>query len=352
MSALEIDGATGSGSGMIVRQALAYAAVTGREIHLRHIRARRSRPGLRRQHVCAVQAVRALAGGTLDGASVGSRELTFRPAGDPLGGSYRFDVGTAGSATALSLALLPVLARATAPVRVELTGGLFQDHAPSPFHLQHVLAPLLGRMGLVVAVTPVRPGYVPAGGGVLRLDVLGAGSLEPLDAQEPGAVLSVWGVALASRLRERRVAPRMAEGARAVLARAGFDARIEEREDDSALQPGAGMAVFADLAAGHRIGADAAGAPGRPAETIGRTAAELLLEDLRTGAALDRFASDQIIAFTALARGRSRARLAAVSDHVRTAVWLANLFGLARAELSGTLLVVDGGGPAGRSPRR
>lgn len=69
-------------------------------------------------------------------------------------------------ATALSLAVLPVLATAAAPVQVELVGGLFQDNAPSAFHLQHVLAPLLGRMGLAVVVTLVRPGYVPTGGGV------------------------------------------------------------------------------------------------------------------------------------------------------------------------------------------
>jgi RNA 3'-terminal phosphate cyclase (ATP) len=46
-------------------------------------------------------------------------------------------VGSAGSATALSLAVLPVLTRAPGPVQVELVGGLFQDRAPSPWHLQH-----------------------------------------------------------------------------------------------------------------------------------------------------------------------------------------------------------------------
>lgn len=348
MSTLEIDGSACSGSGMIVRQALAYAAVTGRPVRLRRIRARRSRPGLRSQHLCAVEAVRAMVGGTVEGASVGSRDLLFRPAGEPLGDRYRFDVGTAGSATALSLALLPVLATATTPVRVELVGGLFQDHAPSAFHLQHVLAPILARMGFMVTVTLVRPGYVPTGGGVLRLEVRGDGPLEPMEADRPGPVRSVWGIALASHLRARRVSPRMADSARGVFAQAGFEARIEEHDDTSALQPGAGLAVFADLAGGYRIGADAAGARGRPAEAIGLAAAERLLEDLRTGAALDRFASDQVVAFAALARGRSRARLAAVTDHVRTAVWLTNLFGLARAELTGRLLVVDGGGRAER----
>ncbi|MGW9026134.1 RNA 3'-terminal phosphate cyclase [Streptomyces sp. NPDC055722] len=343
---LEIDGAACSGSGMIVRQAMAYAAVTGTPVHLRHVRAHRPHPGLRRQHLRAVEAVRTLVGGRVEGASLGSREFTFCPAGEAPRGQYAFDVGTAGSATALSLALLPVLATAYGPVGVELTGGLFQDRAPSAFHLQHVLAPLLGRMGLAVTVTLVRPGYVPTGGGVLRLSVRRGGPLAPLEAERPGPVQSVWGIALASHLEERRVGRRMADGARSVLARAGHEARIEERDDTSALQPGAGLAVFADLAGGWRLGADGAGAPGRRAETIGQATAERLLEDLRTGAALDRFASDQIIEFTALARGRSRARLAAVTDHVRTGIWLTNLFGVAQANLDERLLLVEGHGPA------
>ncbi|MEV8562720.1 RNA 3'-terminal phosphate cyclase [Streptomyces sp. NPDC051917] len=347
-SLLEIDGAACAGSGMIVRQAVAYAAVTGTPIHLHHVRASRPRPGLRRQHLGAVEAVRTLVGGTVEGASPGSREFTFCPGGERPRGQYAFDVGTSGSATALSLALLPVLATASEqPIRVELTGGLFQDRAPSAFHLQHVLAPLIARMGLAVAVTLVRPGYVPTGGGVLRLEVRTDGPLVPLEAQQSGSVRSVWGIALASHLQERRVSRRMADSACEVFTRAGYEARIDEREDTSALQPGAGLAVFADLTGGWRLGADGAGARGRPAESIGRATAERLLEDVRTGAVLDRFASDQIITFTALARGRSRARLPEVTDHVRTGVWLTNLFGVAQATLHGRLLVVEGGGTAG-----
>jgi RNA 3'-terminal phosphate cyclase (ATP) len=345
---LEIDGAALSGSGMMVRQAVAYAGVTDTSIHMHDVRARRPRPGLRQQHLTAVEAVRALVGGSVEGVSLGSREFTFRPAGGVPTGRHRFDLGTAGSASALSLALLPVLATAAAPVEVELTGGLFQDRAPSAFHLQHVLAPLLRRMGLNVTVDVVRPGYVPTGGGILRLSVTGSRGLRPLDATWPGQVVRVWGIALSSHLHERDVTARMARSAYGALADAGFDADVEQREDGSAEQAGAGLALFVDLSGGCRIGADGAGAPGRPAEKIGSATAHRLLEDLRTGAVLDRFASDQVIAFAALAAGQTRARLAAITEHVRTGLWLAELFGLATSRLDGRLLIVDGGGPIGR----
>jgi RNA 3'-terminal phosphate cyclase (ATP) len=39
------------------------------------------------------------------------------------------------------------------------------------FHLQHVLVPMLAQMGLAAQIEMIRPGYVPAGEGVIRLAV-------------------------------------------------------------------------------------------------------------------------------------------------------------------------------------
>jgi RNA 3'-terminal phosphate cyclase len=129
-----------------------------------------------------------------------------------------------------------------------------------------------------------------------------------------------------------------------VLTAAGYDAAIEERDDSAASQPGAGVGLFADLDGGNRLGGDGAGAPGRSAERIGTNTARRLLEDVRTGAPLDRYASDQVIVFAAMAAGRTRVRLASVSDHVRTGLWLADPFGVATARLDGRHPRIDGGG--------
>jgi len=155
-------------------------------------------------------------------------------------------------------------------------------------------------------------------------------------------VLRIWGIALSSHLHDRKVSRRMADAARHVLATAGYDAEIEEIEDTTAAQPGAGLALFAELADGMRLGADCAGALGRSAERVGRSAAVKLLGEIRSGAVLDRFASDQFIAFAALADGRTRVRLGAVTDHVHTGLWLVEVFGLGPANLSGPVLTVDG----------
>ncbi|MEQ7127232.1 RNA 3'-terminal phosphate cyclase [Actinopolymorpha sp. B11F2] len=338
---LDIDGSAHSGSGMIVRQALAYAAITGTPLRMWNVRAHRPKPGLQPQHLCGVLAMRDLVGGSLEGAHLGSREFSFRPGEESPRGLYRFDVGTAGSATVLALALLPVLATAVEHVRLDLTGGLFQDRAPSPLHLQHVLVPLLGRMGLAVEATVLRPGYVPRGEGLLRLEVQPSEGLTALDASQQAPVHEIWGISLASHLRARRVSARMAASAREVLCAAGHQARIDEYDDTTAVQPGAGIALFADLADGMRLGADGAGAVGRPAEMVGSATAHRLLEDLGSGATLDRYAEDQIVVFAAFAAGQTRARPALVTEHLRAALWLAELFGVASTHHDAGMLVIE-----------
>lgn len=334
---LTIDGSQYSGSGTIVRQAVAFAALTGRPIHLIKARVKRENPGLRPQHVRVVEAIAELVNGKVEGLAPGTTEFTFRPGSLKTGRHYSWDIGSAGSTTMLALGLLPVLAFAASPIVVELRGGVFQDLAPSLFHLQHVLLPLLGRMGLHAQVELERPGYVPQGGGIIRLTVqpLGEG-LQPIVLEEVGPVEHVWGIALSSHLEERQVSQRMADAARAILDRAGYKFRIDIRHDSTASQKGAILALFADRVGHVRLGADLAGAVRRSAEFIGRHVASQLLQEVHSGATLDRFAADQVIPFAALAPGTSRFLIPEVTEHVRTSAWLAELL------LGAAVQVVDG----------
>jgi RNA 3'-terminal phosphate cyclase (ATP) len=342
---IEIDGSQYSGSGTIVRQAVMFSALTGQAVHIVNARVRRPKPGLRPQHIRVVEAIRELVNGEAEGLTQGSQEIVFRPGTVGTGRRYGWDIGSAGSTTMLALAVLPVLAFAAASVAVELRGGLFQDFAPSAFHLQHVMLPLLQRMGLDVRVSIDRPGYVPRGEGILSLTVTPASHpLRSLTCDRAEAVTRLWGIALSSRLDARRVSERMADAARQTLGRRGYDADIEVRNDATALQPGATLALFADLGDGARLGADRAGALRRTAESIGRHAARQLLEDVETGATLDRFAADQIVPFAALAEGESRFRIPGETEHVQTNAWLARTFLGAGVVSRDRLLVITGVG--------
>lgn len=262
-----------------------------------------------------------------------------------MGRRYTWDIGSAGSTTALALAVLPVMAFGPAPVDVELRGGLFQDFAPSFYHLEHVMLPLLRRMGIDAEIKMERPGYVPRGGGIVHLTIRPVrDALRPLALEQPAPVERVWGVALSSHLEGRSVSRRMAEAATRVFAAAGYDAAFEVLYDSRALQPGAALAAFFDLAGGSRLGSDQAGAPGRRAEAIGKQVARQLLEDAGSGAMLDRYASDQIIPYASLAGGESRFRIPDITEHVQSGAWLAREFFGVDVKTAGHLVVIQGVG--------
>jgi RNA 3'-terminal phosphate cyclase (ATP) len=347
---IRLDGSQQSGSGTLVRSAVALAGLRRVPLEMTNVRAAREKPGLRRQHVAAVRACAEMCGGTVHGATVDARQFSFRPGSCIRGGRYAWDIGSAGSATMLALAVLPLACFADGTVHARITGGLFQDFAPSPYHLQHVLLPLLERMGVVASSRVLRPGYVPGGGGVLELSVQPCSRpLAALEMMDAGTMGELRGIALASHLQERRVSERMASACEARLRAAGLDCEIEPRQDTDARQPGAGLAVWGRSSTRCIFGADRAGAVRPRAETIGRFVAEQLLADLASHATVDRHAADQLVLFAALASGTSRYRVPSITEHVRSNLWLVERFG-ARPQLAGKCLSVGGLGDSAPKP--
>lgn len=339
---IEVDGAERLGSGTILRYAVAFAGLLGEPLRIVDARAGRDPPGLRPQHATAIAACAEMCEAETEGIAVGSTEFVFRPRARPRGGAYRWEIGTAGSTTMLAMTVLPLAAWADAVVEARVVGGVFQDFAPSPHHLRHVLAPALARMGATFDVEIVRPGYVPRGAGELALRVEPVrDELRPIVIDARGEVGPVRGIAISSRLEHSRVSDRMADACVERLAEAGRVSAIERIYDETAAQPGAGLAVWAPTSEGIPLGADRAGAPGRPSERIGRDVADALLEDLATGATTDRHAADMLVLWAALAAGESRWRAPAVTEHLRTNLWLVEELG-ARVRLEGREVVVDG----------
>ena len=341
---LYIDGSAKSGSGTIVRCAVALASLVGEELHIHNIRAKRDRPGLRPQHLASVAACAELCHAEVEGAKVNSREIIYRPGKSVRGGDYRWDIGTAGSTTLLAATVLPVALFAEGETTLTLSGGLFQDFAPSAHHMQHVLLPTLAAMGATAGLEVVRPGYFPRGGGTVKVRVQPVGNaIKPLRLVTPGEVTTVRGLALSSHLAEQRVSQRMADEFQKVVAGSGYRVAIETLWDESAPQAGASLAVWAETDSGCLIGADQAGRRGRSSERIGRYVAQTLLEDLGAGATVDRYLADQLIIYGALGDGVTEYIVPRVTEHIDANLWLVEKFG-AKARLDGNRLRIEGMG--------
>ncbi|MBI4861678.1 MAG: NAD-dependent DNA ligase LigA, partial [Candidatus Riflebacteria bacterium] len=75
---------------------------------------------------------------------------------------------------------------------------------------------------------------------------------------------------------------------------------------------------------------------------IGEKTARFLLEDMKSGAAVDRHLADQIIPFAALADGMTQYRIPQSTDHVEARIWLAERMLGARAEVDGQVVRIRG----------
>lgn len=193
---IELDGAIGGGQ--VLRSGLSLAMVTGRALHINNIRAKRSRPGLMRQHLTAVLAAAQVCGAKVDGAELGSQTLRFEP-GPIQGGEYRFTIGSAGSCTLVLQTLLPALLRAPTASRVTICGGTHNPLAPPVDFLQRAWLPLLHRMGARIELSLNRHGFSPAGGGELEAFVQPC-ELTPLHLMQRGKLLESRAIALSAGL--------------------------------------------------------------------------------------------------------------------------------------------------------
>jgi RNA 3'-terminal phosphate cyclase (ATP) len=185
---LLIDGSSGEGGGQILRSALALSMVTGTPFRIEKIRAGRSRPGLLRQHLTAVQAACDVAQADIEGAAIGSTCLSFAPRG-VRPSSSTFSVGTAGSTTLVLQTILLPLLLAPGPSSVAFEGGTHNPFAPPFDFLAQAYMPLLARMGAQAQLRLERPGFYPAGGGRFTVQVQPCAHLAPIELLERGEPL-------------------------------------------------------------------------------------------------------------------------------------------------------------------
>ncbi len=320
-----IDGAQGEGGGQILRAALSLAVHTGRGFRMIHIRARRPQPGLRPQHVTAVRAAAALCDARVEGDEVGSTQLIFVPGHAPRAGSYRFDVGTAGSTSLILETLLPPLAELDAPSWLTLTGGTHVPWSPPYHYIERVFLPAVRALGWNVETRLKRWGWYPRGGGRVHVSVRPPRRPPShVDWSERGELRHVWLLSASSHL-PAHIRQRQAKRAKRRLREAG----VPPDEVVVVDAPGPGVGTCVVIAATYENGwggSVSLGKKGKPAEQVAEEAVADFLAFHRSGAALDVHLADQVIV-PLLVRGVSwRFSTPRLTNHLRTVIWLTGHF--------------------------
>lgn len=339
MTTRHIDGSHGEGGGQILRSALTLAAITGDTVCLERIRANRSKPGLRPQHLTAVRAVAIICNAQLEGAELDSQTLTFAPQTPTQAGDYVFDVndvtssGSAGAMTLVLQTLLLPLALADGPSRLILRGGTAVPMSPPTPYIEHVYLPTLFKTGVHARLAHRLWGFYPQGGGELEVEIVGRATLRPLDLTERGAPERVDGLACVAKL-PSHIPQRMSDRARALLTQAGLSRVSIEPQHVTSPGTGAGLFLTAHYTRS-RAGFSALGRRGLPSEEVAELACRELLDHHRSGMAVDPHLGDQLVLPFVLAHGTSRAAVARVTQHLLTNVWVAAHFDLPPARVTG-----------------
>ncbi len=196
---ITIDGSFGEGGGQILRSSLALSLVTGKAFGIEKIRAGRKKPGLRRQHLTAVNAAAQVGQAQVTGNEIGSLELTFVPQ-TITAGTYHFSVGTAGSTSLVLQTVLVALLAADSPSTVVLEGGTHNPMSPPYDFLAGVFFPVLERMGAKLDCTLERYGFFPAGGGKVIVNIEPVREWKRIDLLQRGPITNRRAEAIVAKL--------------------------------------------------------------------------------------------------------------------------------------------------------
>ncbi|MBW1698562.1 MAG: RNA 3'-terminal phosphate cyclase [Deltaproteobacteria bacterium] len=337
---IQIDGSHMEGGGQIIRTALALSVLTQKPFCAVNIRRNRPVPGLKKQHLCCIDALTQLTGARVKNAHTGSESIEFYPA-RIVPKTLTIDIGTAGSITLLLQSLLLPCMFAPGPVRLKIKGGTDTKWSIPMDYFMRLILPFFNDYA-TINVYDTRRGFYPKGNGLMdleihpsRLSVSDSQNMEEfvkrLRKTTPALYIlkrpeisEIRGISAASSmLKKAKVAQRQSRGA---IAKIGgrLAVRIEEQYHQTA-SAGTVITLWGEVEQGKAtLGGSALGERGLPAEKVGEQAAEELLTVLKSEAALDSHLADNLIPLMALTGGSLKPEK--ITGHILSNIYVCEQF--------------------------
>ncbi|OQS04827.1 RNA 3'-terminal phosphate cyclase, partial [Thraustotheca clavata] len=178
-----IDGSKFEGGGQILRLSGPLAVLFNKQTTVHSIRANRPKPGLARQHLGGLELLRDISGSTIEGLSLQSESVEVIPAQAHIRRShFKKSLHGAGSVSLVLQGVLPllVLSPLDEPTQVTLEGGTHVPYSPPLDFMSSGLALVLQRMGIHYNINTDKCGFMPHGGGSVKVTIPPAKTILPL----------------------------------------------------------------------------------------------------------------------------------------------------------------------------
>jgi len=321
---IEIDGNYLEGGGQILRTTVSLSAITGKPCRVFSIRSKRPKPGLKQQHLLAIQALAHLCSGKLEGDFLGSEEIKFFP-----GQTYRDQVSvnipTAGSIALVLQTLIPPLLFSSKPTEIAFNGGATDTFfSPTIDHFRYCFLKILEKMGAKIEINILKRGYYPEGGAKVKVKIFPS-KLIKISLAKRKEFQNILAISGASQsLKDKKVAERQLAGVREVLGKLNLP--IQEQAEYYQTQcPGSQICLLVDFE-NTVLGIDNLGKLGKRAEDVGKEAALELLKQQKSNACLDKHLADQILPYMALLNKKFSVTVSEITNHCKTNIWVIEKF--------------------------
>jgi len=330
---INIDGSTGEGGGQVLRTCLSLSLITGQSFQITNIRKGRKSPGLKAQHLKAVEVAAKVGKATVYGADPNSTTVTFSPKMLQTG-RIKCEIGTAGSTSLVLQTIILPLSMGNTASSISITGGTHVPWAPSFDFLKYHWMQYLIKLGIDISLDMDMAGFYPQGGGRIHATVRPTDSILPLNLTHRGALKQIRGLSAVANL-DRRIAERQRAQ---ILRRLSDSYPLNDIRIVQLPSRYKGTTVCLICEFEHsQCCYFALGELGKPAERVSDEVVEKILFFLSTNATVDEYLADQILLPLTLAKSRSTFSTSKITKHLLTNVEIIQKFIPVSISISGEI---------------
>lgn len=342
MNEILVDGSLGEGGGQVFRTSLTLSLLFNIPLRIINIRANRPSPGLKNQHLTALQAACQISNAAVKGNSIGSKEVFFSPGGVKPG-SYSFEIPTAGSTSLVLQTIFLPLALTSTSSRVVIKGGTHVPWSPVYHYLDWQWLKWMRMIGIESSTQLKGCGYFPKGGGGIVCDISPAQELKPVNIVDRGVLIQISGISGVSNL-DLEIAKRKRKR---LVSRLGSKYPLNDIRATSL--PAVGKGTFLVVLVEFKNSAacfSSLGKKGTRAENVADEVVDQVEGFLDGPGCVDPFLPDQLLIPLCLSNATSRILTSKITSHLLTNAEIIRHFLPTRIEIDGKpgkpgLLTID-----------